>query len=670
MGEFAKLVREGSIAGPLRRSFAIEKWRKAYEYHAVHDEEDQDILVAGIAIHGKLEAIRRSLTISRSDKISATTKLRAFVAASNRDCVLTGVKTRQAMETFLAQRNDHPERSYELEEMAAAKIELPNGYQWFPNEIVEALVDGIELPIKAVLQAAPSLAGNPRMNQVEWIEVARELNLGSLYRFAEDIWDDCLWNEYKVNGSDMEKIFLPRDLDVVRASRMGIARRHSLSAGYGILAHHYLQKARAKGLIPRVRKAIGIERIGKRQVIRLSRYGDFDEQLDEIEVLRGFSMEPYYDDLTHERLDSLQGSNLSVLIDAWSVLSSIAQLLGRLLEAKEAEEQKTDTVRRILPEYAPTLQIDAIVQAFAVAAGINPEEGRRIVDFLTFRGTEGQEVWSQPLVPVGPTTVAPVLGALISPNLRRLIDVWMRQVGMDLGRRGPAFEAHIRKMVADAINRSILLKSSAVCVPDSYTFRPKGGREEQIDLLFSIGNTVFLGECKCILEPTEAKGRAMHRKTLLSAADQVLRKSNSLEHCRNEFLDDVRQFGMLLADDFRVVPLIIVSTTSHVGIPAMLVPVIDEYILQRFLVGEFEDLAYAPSDSCPMEICKTKLYASAKEAEALAPRYFAAPPQIQRFANGMRQRYVPIYAADDRDWAGYFVTLECISTGAAVIAPR
>jgi len=107
-----------------------------------------------------------------------------------------------------------------------------------------------------------------------------------------------------------------------------------------------------------------------------------------------------------------------------------------------------------MPEYAPTLQVGALVDALAAATGINKPEGRRIVEFFTFRGNAGQEIWAQPLVPVGPETVAPIFAAVVSPNLRRLVDVWMRQAGVDLGRRGTAFETHIRKVVMGSTPKS------------------------------------------------------------------------------------------------------------------------------------------------------------------------------------------------------------------------
>ena len=207
-----------------------------------------------------------------------------------------------------------------------------------------------------------------------------------------------------------------------------------------------------------------------------------------------------------------------------------------------------------------------------------------------------------------------------------------------------------------------MLAGHAICIKDDYTFKPTGGRDEQIDLIFVIGSTVFLAEVKCILEPTEAKGEAMHRKTVLGAAEQALRKSQALKDNRKEFVADVKRFGIDLGQDFNVLPLVIVSTSTHVGVPADGVPVIDEYILEKFLEGELEDVAVTGDDFEIQNRVKAIFYTDLADAQAKAPQYFASPPQVQRLLDGVTARVVPLHAIDENDWTGLMVTLECAPT--------
>jgi hypothetical protein len=523
------------------------------------------------------------------------------------------------------------------------------------------LVDGIEVPVRFALANTPSLAGNPRMNQVEWNDIALELNLGIMFRFAEDLWDDCLWNKYKIIDGGVVKFFFPRDIDVMRGFTMGIARRNSLFMGYSIMAAKFHRGMVARGFLPNIREVRAVEQQGKRQVIKVSKHGEQTQSQEELLVLRGHANEPYYSELLDESLPQLGGLTLSVILDAWIVISRAALVLVESIATKEACPAQPDSPAHTwLPRYVPVLQVEALVHALSSAAGIKPNDAKRLIEFFTFRGQAGQEIWASPLVPVGLTTVAPVFAAVVSPNLRRLVDVWMRLVGVDLGKRGPAFEAHIRACARQAIDSSKVLAGYAVCIEDDYTFKPTGGREEQIDLLCFIGSVVLLAEAKCILEPTEAKGVAMHRKTILGAAEQAQRKSQALMDNRKEFVADVGRFGIELAEDFKVLPLVVVSTSTHVGVPADGVPVIDQYILEKFLVGELEDVAVTGQDFEIQKKFKNIFYSDLIDAQAKATQYFTSPPQVQRLRDGLVSRVVPLHAIDQQDWEGHVITLECL----------
>ena len=425
----------------------------------------------------------------------------------------------------------------------------------------------------------------------------------------------------------------------------------------------------ARGLLSHIREVRAIEQHGKRQVIKVSKSGEQTRAQEELLVMRGYANDPYYSELLEEPLPSLGGLTLSAILNGWVVISRAAVVLMETLAAKEIIPADPDSPAHTwLPEYTPVLQVDALVQALHAAAGIKPAEGKRLVEFFTFRGNTGQEIWASPFIPVGVTTVAPVFAAVASPNLRRLVDVWMRQVGIDLGRRGPAFEAHVRESVQQSIDVSKVLAGHAICIKDDYTFKPPGGRDEQIDLVFVIGSTVFLGEAKCILEPTEAKGVAMHRKTVLGAAEQVLRKSQAINDNRDAFAESVKRFDIHLPQNFSVLPLIVVSTSTHVGVPANGVPVIDIYILGKFLEGELDDVAVTGNDFEIHKTIKQIFYTDLADAQLRAPGYFASPPQVKRLVDGIVKRIVPLHAINEQDWTGVVIALDCIPSQVSGVA--
>lgn len=289
MGEFTRLVQSDKVAGPLRRSFTPHGWKKEFAAAGAPDDTDQDVYDAALVLHAKLQNIRSRLKLSSSPSLSATTKLRAFVAAANHNFLLTRTKTRDAIEKVGAERAKQAPDGFRLEELAAeVKLKLRGGFQWSPSEVVESLVDGIEVPVRFALQTTPDLAGNPRMGQVEWSDIALELNLGIMFRHAEDLWDDCLWNKYKVVDKGQLKAFVPQDVDAKRGQSIGIARRLSLSMGYTVMATKFHRSMVERGLLPRIREVRAIERQGKRQVIRVSKPGEPTKALEELVVMRGY----------------------------------------------------------------------------------------------------------------------------------------------------------------------------------------------------------------------------------------------------------------------------------------------------------------------------------------------------------------------------------------------
>lgn len=152
----------------------------------------------------------------------------------------------------------------------------------------------------------------------------------------------------------------------------------------------------------------------------------------------------------------------------------------------------------------------------------------------------------------------------------------------------------------------------------------------------------------------------MHRKTVLGAAEQVDRKAQALLDNREAFVANVERFGIKLPTDFAIVRLIVVSSTTHVGIPANGVPVVDEYILEKFLVGELEDVAVKGGDLEIHERVKRIFYTDIADAQAKASQYFAQPPQVQPLIEGLGGRVVPIHAIDEQDWEGVVLTLACV----------
>lgn len=668
MGEFVRLVQTEEIPGPRRSTFTARKWAAKFAEITSPDIADQRLYDAALAIHTKLGNIRNRLKLSTTKDLTASEKVRAFVAAANHGFLVSQEKTKEALENlWKAQGHKSDTKIRAADVLAEVKLELPGGFEWSPGEIVESLVEGIEIPVKVALQGNPDLSGNPRMAQVSWGDIIAELNLGIMYRHAEDLWDECLWNGYSTVKVKDWTVFAPEDRDVKRGYAMGIARRSALWAGFSIQAMMMHRELAAQGAIMRVRDVKGVRKIGRKQVINVAKVGESSAAQESQALMRMLANEPYYEELLERDLPALEGVTLTEILDAWVVISRAAQvLLENVAQQGHVVQDRDAPVHTWLPSFVPILHAEALVQAIHSAAEIMPNKGRKIVEFFTFSGLAGQEIWDSPLVPVGPSVVAPVFPAIVNPNLRRLVDVWMRRGGIDLEVRGKPFEAHVRARMVRAIEESPVLSGKAFCVADDFTFTPSQGRSEQIDLIIVLGSTVLVGESKCILEPTDAKALFIHHRTVSGAADQALRKSKSLTDNKVEFAKRMEQLGIRLDHDFEVLPLIVVSTSTHVGVPAKGVPVVDEYILGKFLDGELEDVGVDMRKVEVIDRIKRVFYSDSGEAEARVADYLASPPQVQRLRDGIRARLVPLYAIDENDWEALVLTMECVPKSNAI----
>jgi len=401
-----------------------------------------------------------------------------------------------------------------------------------------------------------------------------------------------------------------------------------------------------------------IESVGKRNgklsvFVSRNHVEDFEEAA-RWQAMSTYAQEPYYGVLLSAAQDCLGGASIRELMTAWSVVRSISLKLCDFTINDEDERMPHEWIA----EYVPVIQVDAIARGIQEATGFAFAHAQKIVQFLTYRGDQGQELYSQPLVPVGEAVVSPCLAAIHSPNLRRLCDIWLRQLGVDLEKRGPAFEAHIRSQVRSMMASSPLL-SKGVTLADAMHFDEPDERVEEIDLVAVIGELVILGEAKCILQPTEAKEVAMHRKRLSDAAIQIGRKAAAVRRSPAAFRQQLAALGCACPEVFEVLPLIILNNAVHAGFPVDGVPVVDENILEVFFSGELHDAAVQRSSGAIDAVKKRILYDSLADAVSKATDYFSAPPQLDIFKRSVVHRSILVPPMNQDDWYGEYITVEC-----------
>jgi hypothetical protein len=655
MGKFRAAVQLDEVAGPLRSQFKLKNW--AAEHSKLREDESDDALYqAGLLVHAKANHIRKELKITFSDAFRATTKVRAFAAIVNYNMITIRDKTRAEIERVAREHGeDHPGAPVMLHDIAGVKLRMPYGAEFSPDEMVQSMVDGVQVPLKRILERRPAMAGNAEFGKLNFDDLGVDFFLGSVYACLEALWDDCLWNGYVHSGSKPHLEFASDDEAWQVREVVGRARKDSLSREFAARSVD-LQKT----LPPEHLRLIDVKALlkdGRKQKLQLTPIDLESKEASWLLTMRAYASEPYYSELLHEPQAALKGATVNELMTAWSIVSKTGYLLQNALSKKVFP--KPEDAKTWLPDYAPVLQMEALVGAITDACGTSRERGHALVDFLIFHGGPEQEMWAQPLLPAGESTVIPVFATTSSPNLRRLVDVWLRQLGVDLSLRGPAFEAYIRGELAHYMASSPLLAGTSKCLGQGLNFTPPDGRSEEIDLVAVVGHVVLIGEAKCFLEPTEPKEIARHRHKVLDAVAQVKRKVVAVEQNKAAFRARAAQVGLDLPEEYEVLPLVVLNAPFHAGIAVDSVPVVDEYILSVFFRGELVQIAVKEPDSDFNPIRKRVLYGSAEEGALALRAVMMAPPQMEPLLAGVRRQWVPVLPANEDDWTGAYRALDC-----------
>jgi hypothetical protein len=395
-----------------------------------------------------------------------------------------------------------------------------------------------------------------------------------------------------------------------------------------------------------VRKVKSVQKSGRRQTIVFVPTASENGSNEEAALVRLYASESSFSDLLNEGQPRLAGATVDHLLNAWIVLTQIGKLTRASLRPFEPEQRPTHTW---LPNFAPLIHRNALTAAFSKELSLGAAQACALVEFLTYRGKATQELWAQPLVPASDAAVMPMFAAL-SAEPTRLIDVWLRQLGVDLSRRGPAFEEHVRAEIASLIEKSELATFANV-LPKAMVLKPPSGRREELDVVLIVGSVAVIGEVKCILRPTETKGVAEHRNVLIRAAAQVSRKVAAAKAHPKAFQQQLLAHGLTLPDSFRIIPMVVTNTAIHVGFAIDGVPITDLYVLQVFFTGYYSDTVMARGKAS-RDVRGHRIYATTAEAPQVLEDYLRSPNQMATYTAGMRERWIPIasLSESDRPW--------------------
>jgi hypothetical protein len=280
-----------------------------------------------------------------------------------------------------------------------------------------------------------------------------------------------------------------------------------------------------------------------------------------------------------------------------------------------------------------------VAEAICRQLSLNPDDTKKCF-------AEG--VWLHPLIELDEADLMMVVPSIASGSKLRFTERTLSEVfGPDVSkseRLGANFERNARETIGAALAENKII-SDFSCLPHAFDMVAEGG--EEIDLLFRIGNTVVVGELKCLLAPSESIERYNHLNKLEEAAAQVKRKAAWLA-------DNVRLIEAPLgisggSEGLSLVPVVILNQRVGSGMTIGDVIITDIFLVRLFVGGGSYSSGAALTEG-KKAVTFTTFYTTHAEAEAALPAVLSSPPPLKPFLEGADWSKVEFPVASGRIW--------------------
>jgi hypothetical protein len=645
MGKFIDQVRASKVSHPTQKNFSIESWKKAYNSYADHSEEDQRLFESGLWVFDKLNTIRNRLDDIFFGKIAKSELVRYLCGYLNRSAHIISQK-----QVPLVNEDTYISESL-IQMKTPENVVHPHAT---PDELIIGAVDSIRYPLSFIESFFENSTTEIKSEYDVLTMITRTLMLGSIYDATETIWMDCLWLGKYINKMNEYELVIDSDINAAINRAVSDYRRQSLILQFttqSMFEWQHSLSEETKRDIYRNAFEIKIERINKKKKLFFCPMQYRAEIPPDFLQFRLLAEESYFHQLRTVKLPKYQNFTLDQLLSAWEIMHGVASKLFSMFPMDSGVHK----LNKLL-QYAPTIEKDELAKLFSQSIQISHEEGKQLVNFFIFPGTPREEVWFYPLVEVDEKKVCPVISAVLHPNLLRSIDHWLARSGIDFASKGGELEKETIREFNEGLRtiENEKLKDIQISTISKKAFG------EQIDLIIRLRNTFLIGEVKCTLYPTEPLEFYRYYEIIIKsdAVPQIRRKVDFISKNREKFLEVMGLSEKIMHSDIRLIPFIFTNHPYCVGFPIEGVPVVDRYILGRYIdAGEYDRYVLFEQNGTKTVGEKVIFYDTEKEAEDNLESYLLNPPQLELFKKFIRRRIFPIPALNEGDKNVAFVTL-------------
>lgn len=481
---------------------------------------------------------------------------------------------------------------------------------------------------------AVDIQSNPPVPSDLAAVAAGNLQRFSLHRSHYDVWQQALWEDWRLISAEEHLVFTPADRDMAKLADVWRLRQESIftsSAWKEMAAWPHMSTEERRELLP-PRTVIDVEQspgrrrrfvVARPPIKRMPSYA-FSRIGLERSYLAPFLERPLP---AHPELTS------ALILQAWYVALDLAKVLAAARPRPSFFD--VENVRRWALVVRRSELVDVLVRALAITNAL----AENIADFLTWAKGTYKGLWGAPLVPIPGRTedLAMAESVLATSNVIRRMEIWLTKGRLDdtlsNAPRGRSFEAQLRIDVRRTLAANPIVRDTA-----SIEYAIKKGQDfpEEIDFLIQFGPLLLVGEVKCLLFPADSRERFNFLRNLRSACAQASRKTAAI--IRNPGIA-AKALGIAEAvvQNLRPLPIVVLNQTFGASLVIGDCVVIDAQFLDLYLgSGSYVSEGIVSPKDGGRAVALHHLYRTAADAVSRFEATMRRPPPLHRLQSLLR----------------------------------
>jgi len=580
---FVDAVQKRHVESPNSGKFSQEEWRRVYK-ETKKTPRCTEVFETGLVLFGFYVFYDRG--IKQEGSLLTENPAKIMVGASNQDVMFMEIGWAQSMNTLSS-------KGFNIDDAKSIKGEADMSYV---GNIDEATETGVEALSRALsFTKDVGFVDQKKRGRGIGIDLMTNLLRAHASRSIVDaIWKKCLWQGYKgrLDQNKDSEMGLPAFVFEPSNSFNGPSEKILAACNhrhYTLLAlemfDNSIIQTNKSGL--KIVKSIDLS---ENNDWAFTVYDNVSVQNPRLAQFLNKRMQivddPVNQELMNISIGSLAGCTARQVCEAWIAVSHLSEAVKKKCVsdflAKTTKKEKKKINGAVIEKFAPEFKKDFLIKFMSKSMGIDQKKAEILIDFLIFDYKNKENIWSQPIVKIGVDTFSLVWGACnVQP--RYFIEKVAARLGLEVTKKGPAFEKYCAHRISHAANKNNFLDFEMS--KGGAKFRPFGnGLYEEIDCSFFADGILFVCEIKCLNRPTETVLYNNHRGKVDEAAEQAKRKALFVEANIEKFCaiyHPLRAYSTVKS----VQPLVLLNNAIWAGQPINGIPVVDLPILEELLSG-------------------------------------------------------------------------------------